>query len=321
MFSRVQNLVEALIEMSLFRSQWNKRLEDILSSSNISDGASNFIRQENIRSHTARAGYIGKAIYIMEGGNPSNPNTESIWLDSCLHLFALRVVDDYFDDYEKAVSFNIKKERLDWEKILNGTRNDKYSSPPEEAAGFFLKKIVEKYGDVPDYINIINKLYSAVCDVEDTALTYQERKTRDLDVAALTVEPTTRLIIPYGVHSSLNVQNSIIHLSKGTRIWDHLGDLDKDYRTGASNFILEHAMIFAEEGESPIEYIRRQSGSEFKKEAAQELDIGEACLTGQPRAYYQTIRTLMTLKYGTEYFVNTRFDTPGYNLLFRKVLG
>ena len=303
-----------------FGHQWDEFLNRLLSDSSISEESNSFIRCENMRTESGREGYIGKAIFLMNGGDSRDPVGYRIWMDSSLHLFALRIVDNFFDDYERECTFDEKRERIDWQRIVDGSRPNTYRSPIEEASVFLLTELVRKFGQVQGYISLADELYDTMIDVETSAENLEKRRERDLDLASLTVEPVTRLMIPYGYMPSDQVVKAIKHLSRGTRIWDHLGDLDKDIKTGAFNFVLEDAKRVCLD--RPLEYIRHGLGRQYIQQAREELGRGEKCLTNQRSiSVYRTLRTLMELKYGLEYVLNMGISSNGqYRRIFRKAL-
>lgn len=310
MLELVKHITGTLLEMYPFAEKWDNRLEEIIGYSNLSQGARDFIKYENSKTESGRTGYIGKASFLMNGGNKKDPAADKIWMDSSEHFFALRVVDDFFDDFEKDCSFEEKQKRLQWEEIFSGTRKNTYKSSYEEASVFMLEHVINKFGLVRDYLSIANNLYRLVNDVEK-AVDLEEKKKIDLEICALTVEPVTRLMIPYGYIPSSNVIYAINQLSRGTRIWDHLGDLDKDCMTGAYNFILEEAKS---NSSNPVSYIKNNLGRKYIAEAKLELDKGENVLEEKSKPIYKTLRTLMTAKYGIEYFMNLT------GIKYRKIL-
>lgn len=320
MLREVPDLIKTVIEIYPFRKKWDQRLEEILSSFKLSLGAREFIEYENSVTESGREGYIGKAAFIMNEGESKDPHADAMWMDSSLHLFTLRVVDDFFDNYETKSAFETKKERLAWEKILDGTRTERYHSIQEEASVFLLRQLVNTFGEVQDYLHLVSELYYAVCDVEKMDFQLDERRKRDMDVAALTVEPVTRLMLQYGHEPSNKVITAIRHLARGARIWDHLGDLDKDYKTGAFNFILEEARSEIHGEQSPLRHIKNSLGRKYIKEANLELDLGEEVLEERQRAVYKTLRILMTMKYGVEYTMNVYIGNSIYRNLFHRFL-
>lgn len=73
-----------------------------------------------------RWGYIGQVIYAMNGSSPDAAAGYGMWLDSCIHIFGTKLVDDFFDLNGHSVPTLLKRsEALDWENIKRRCRQNR----------------------------------------------------------------------------------------------------------------------------------------------------------------------------------------------------
>ena len=304
MIGQAIHIVSAASDIYHFRQEWDASLDTILMSPNLSAKARDHIIYENGITESGRVGfYLGRAIGQMNGNTQSDLVRE-VLSDYSAYFFAIRVVDDYFDQERGRVSFEERVERLDWEGIVDGSRETHFETPQEEASVYMLNEVLKRFDRADNFLQTMNDLYATLKIVESEDCCLEEKKQQDLKLSFLTLRPIFDLMENRGIEVDRNVYDAIRHLSYSARIWDHLGDLDKDHKHGDFNFVLEEAKLLAEGGRHPLIYIRRGVGKKAIAEAREHSRRGASLLDKEQKIPYNTLRILCTLKYAIEYYFN-----------------
>src|SRR3990170_8854126 len=100
----LQATSEVIRETSLGVGRWDRQIRERIVTAPISFEAKKFLNSENQISESGRHGFLGAAIYLMEGYPKKNPDFLSIWCDTSFHHFTGRVFDDYIDKEDEKSS-------------------------------------------------------------------------------------------------------------------------------------------------------------------------------------------------------------------------
>lgn len=312
--------IDTLRRMARYGKKWDIDILEVIDSPGLSSEARDIIIGENKITESGKQGYLGQAIITMDGKRVKELDENQIWEDVALHLFTLRVVDDYVDKFDPHRSTKEKLESLRWEEIMSGNRDPVYQSPAEEAAVNMLGICIGRFNGKGQYITRVTDLYNAVHTVETRQDDFSsEVRNADIDSAVLTVLPIVDILSGYGLEIGEDTIEALVHLSSGTRLMDHLGDFSKDIKTGAFNPFLADAKKLSDLRGNDIKEAARQLAPEYLRKAKNEFQLGRRLINGNGIDVYNSLVSLLTIKYRVEYLVATSRINPSLALpLLRK---
>lgn len=306
-FRAIQRTAHSVQEMRDSEQSWETYFQqNILQNPDLSTDAKDFLSYENTKTEASKQGYLGLSILKMDGKNPDLYPKQKILSEVALHLFTIRVVDDYIDLPDADMTPAEKLATLSWHRAETSTVNDLPQTPRKEAAEYMLRICTERFGHRTNYLNQTALLFKAASIIEDREnRSAEEILEADMNTAIYTILPIVDILYGFGVSINENTEAALKQLAKGTRIMDHLGDLRRDNQSGAYNPILEEAKQLSSQTNQKLEQVARSLKRKYTHLADREFETGSNLLSGEARGEYDMIVKLVTLKYKIESFFAT----------------
>lgn len=301
--------LRAVKEMKSADRVWNSEIVDLVHRGVYYEGLSyearDFILHVDSQRRSGRMGFLAPALYSMnEGRWPDQETLDEISSQGRLFMFAIRVTDDWFDEYETEIPLETKAIHLNHMGIADGTRTVEFIDHREEASVYLLKKSInripvdyrEKYITALD--DMFRSFYDLECSAVDTSLEAYRRRNY------LTLAPFLTIIEPHTHGIKDPTREALMALTNTSTEADNMSDLRRDFDDGAINWLIEDAKTYYGHAEFTYEQMWDyvvQNRNRLYRDIINTLLSGANSLKGIGKNMYLTLGYAMLVKYFVEF--------------------
>ncbi len=282
--------------------QWDEKINEITEVANkqgLSTDACEIMLAQNRKTESGREGVAGLIWYVMnKNAYPTQDTAQRAIMDTCLHLFALRLADNWVDEGDKD---HTSLERL----LALRNQNDMDGNPLARASIYLLDKCRYQFQDRVGYIGVCNRLLKLVTAIEehkDSAPT-EQLEALDKEVCFMTVLPVAFLTARFSGKPKRNPAIALRSMLYSARTMDYLGDFKKDYQQKTFNGLLVRAR--KEVGKNDCYKALRNEVNKtvphISRSVIQEMRRSSRLLEPTASGMYSFASLLMYSKYLTEY--------------------